>query len=200
MNAGANVRISGGLRKNTRAQRMETQAGNGAVRRPFSSSTKRLRSHAAVRIPRRLRAWSRSAVVLFLIFGHPVTVSFVPWTQTVTVQGRLSAYSPSERPQEIHAQINGRIRAWHVNEGMAVKSGDLVLELDDVNPQFMAPDLLQRLQSTAKLWKTGAPLILAKRLEEMTNLTRQPRPRPRPECPRLIIKSKVPGNAWPEQK
>ena len=141
----------------------------------FLPSTKRLRSHAAVRIPRRLRAWSRSAVVLFLVFG--VTVSFVPWTQTVTVQGRLSAYSPSERPQEIHAQINGRIRAWHVNEGMAVKNGDLVLELDDVNPEFMAPDLLHRLgQSRQALEdRRRAALtradILAKRLEEMTKLT-----------------------------
>ena len=55
-------------------------------------------------------------------------MSFVPWTQTVTVQGQLSAYSPLERPQEVHAQINGRIRTWHVHEGMTVKTGDLVLE------------------------------------------------------------------------
>ncbi|MDE0405107.1 MAG: hypothetical protein OXI53_07315 [Nitrospira sp.] len=44
----------------------------------FLPSTRRLRSHAAVRVPRRLRTWSRSAVGLFLVFG--VTVSFVPWT------------------------------------------------------------------------------------------------------------------------
>ena len=141
----------------------------------FLPSTKRLKSHAAVRIPRRLRTWSRSATGLFLVFG--MTVSFVPWTQTVTVQGQLSAYSPSERPQEIHARINGRIRAWHVNEGMTVKRGDLILEMDDVNPQFMAPDLQQRLDQSRKALedRRQAALtradILGRRLEEMTKLT-----------------------------
>ena len=141
----------------------------------FLPSTKRLRSRITARIPRRLHTWARVAVLLFLVFG--VTVSFVPWTQTVTVQGRLSAYSPLERPQEVHAQINGRIRTWHVNEGMAVKTGDLVLELDDVNPEFMAPDLLQRLDQSrgAMEDRRRAALrraeILARRLEEMTNLT-----------------------------
>ena len=138
-------------------------------------STNRLRSRAAVRIPRRLQTWARLAMVLFMVFG--VAVSFVPWTQTVTVQGRLSAYSPLERPQEVHAQINGRIRTWHVNEGMAVRTGDLVLELDDVNPEFMAPDLLQRLDQARRALEDRrvAALkraeILAQRLEEMTNLT-----------------------------
>ncbi|MDE0146080.1 MAG: HlyD family efflux transporter periplasmic adaptor subunit [Nitrospira sp.] len=77
----------------------------------------------------------------------------------------------------MHAQINGRIRTWHVNEGMAVNGGDLVLELDDVNPGFMAPDLLQRLEQSRQALedRRRAALaradILAQRLEEMTKLT-----------------------------
>lgn len=136
---------------------------------------KRMESWAVVRIPRRLRTWARLAMLLFLVFG--VTVSFVPWTQTITVQGELSSYSPAERPQEIHAQINGRIHNWHVNEGVAVKKGDLVLELEDVNPQFMAPDLLQRLDQSREALeqRRQATLdradILEKRLKEMKNLT-----------------------------
>lgn len=137
--------------------------------------TKRLRSRAAVRIPRRLHTWARSAMALFVVLG--VTVSFVPWTQTVTVHGQLSAYSPSERPQEIHAQIVGRIHTWHVNEGMAVKKGDLVLELEDVSPEFMAPDLLERLDQSGVALKQRREAaleradILAEGLDEMANLT-----------------------------
>lgn len=37
MNAGANTKISGDLRKNKRAQGMETQPGNWAIRHPISS-------------------------------------------------------------------------------------------------------------------------------------------------------------------
>ena len=137
--------------------------------------TKRLQSRTAVRIPRRLHTWARAAIALFMGFG--IAISFVPWTQTVSVEGQLSAYSPSERPQEIHAQIDGRIRTWHVNEGMNVNKGDLVLELEDVNPNFMAPDLLERLDQSRKALeqRRQAALeraeILAQRLKEMTNLT-----------------------------
>lgn len=112
---------------------------------------------------------------MFLVFG--AIVCFVPWTQTVTVQGKLSAYSPAERPQEIHAQINGRISKWHVNEGVTVKKGDLVLELEDVNPQFMAQDLLERIDQSrdAMEQRRQAALeranILAERLKEMSTLT-----------------------------
>ena len=43
-------------------------------------------------------------------------IAFVPWTQTITVTGQLSAYTPYERPQDIESQITGRIRKWHIFE------------------------------------------------------------------------------------
>ncbi|MGB0910826.1 MAG: HlyD family secretion protein [Nitrospirales bacterium] len=137
--------------------------------------TQRLQSRTLVRVPRRLRTWARFALIMFIVLG--VIVCFVPWTQTVTVQGTLSAYSPTERPQEIHAQINGSVRAWHVNEGVTVKKGDLVLELVDVNPRFMAQDLVQRLEESREALeqRRQAALeratILGERLKEMTALT-----------------------------
>ena len=59
-------------------------------------------------------------ITLFLL------LLFVPWTQTITVTGQLSAYSPYERPQDIEAQITGRIKKWHVFEGVRVKQGQVV--------------------------------------------------------------------------
>ncbi len=137
---------------------------------------KLLQSQVLARIPRRLRFCSRLAFMIFIIFA--VAVCFVPWTQTVTVQGKLSAYSATERPQEIHSQINGSIQKWYINEGDTVKKGDLVLELGDVNPKFMAPDLLERLSQSREAieQRRQAALdranILEKRIEEMTNLTK----------------------------
>lgn len=80
----------------------------------LAMSTK-LQSWEAVQIPERLRLFSRLAVTLVLLFF--VLIVFVPWTQTITVSGQLSAYTPSERPQDIEAQITGRIKKWHVFEG-----------------------------------------------------------------------------------
>ena len=112
------------------------------------------------------------ALLFFLI------IFFVPWTQTITVTGQLSAYTPYERPQDIEAQITGRIKKWHVNEGDEVKEGDLILELEDYDPNFMSPDLLAFLgQRKRALEQTrSAALVrvkqLDKRIPEMRNLVK----------------------------
>ena len=155
---------------------MESDGVTPPVAEPSRLEDYRPQSQTLVSIPRRLHGWSRSALVTFIVFG--AIVCFAPWTQTVTVQGQLSAYSPTERPQEIHARITGSIRTWHVNEGSTVRKGDVVLDLEDVNPQFMAEDLLQRLDQSREALEQRRRAaierakILAERLEEMTNLVR----------------------------
>ena len=140
-----------------------------------SLATSSYQSWSAVKIPARLNSWVRIAVGIFLMFIF--VIAFVPWTQTVTAQGQLSAYSPYERPQEIHAPISGRIKTWHVNEGSTVRTGDLLVELNDVDPQFMAPDLLLRLdQSIRALEERRAAALdraelLKQQINEMSTLT-----------------------------
>ena len=134
----------------------------------------KLRSWEAVQIPERLRFFSRLAVTLVLLFL--LLIVFVPWTQTITVSGQLSAYRPSERPQDIEAQITGRIKKWHVFEGVSVKQGDLILELDDYDPSFMSPDLLSFLDQRRQAQDQSRQAALArvkqldKRIKEMQNL------------------------------
>jgi len=133
-----------------------------------------LNSQTLVNVPRRLRGWAWLAFIIFIIFFG--ALFFVPWTQTLTVQGKLSAYSAVERPQEVHAQINGSLQRWFIHEGDFVKKGDMVLKLGDVNPKFMAPDLIKRLDESrdALKQKRQAALehiaLLDKRIEEMTSL------------------------------
>lgn len=138
-------------------------------------STK-LQSWEAVQIPDRLRFSSRLAIKLLLAFL--IIIAFVPWTQTITVTGQLSAYSPFERPQWVESQITGRIKTWHIYEGVRVKQGDLIVELDDYDPNFMAPDLLVRLEERKQaLDQTRKASLeradqLDKRIKEMQHLVR----------------------------
>lgn len=135
-----------------------------------------LQSWEAVQIPERLRFSARLAIKLVLLFT--LVIAFVPWTQTITASGQLSAYSPYERPQDIEAQITGRINKWHVFEGVRVKQGDLILELTDIDPLFMAPDLLPLLEQrkTALEQNRQAAIDraeqLEKRIKEMQNLVK----------------------------
>jgi len=140
------------------------------------ATTSKLRAWEAVEIPERLRFSSRLAIKLVLLFL--LIIAFVPWTQTITVSGQLSAYTPYERPQDIESQITGRIRKWHIFEGVRVKQGDLILELDDYDPNFMSPDLLnlleQRKQALIETRRAalGRAEQLDKRIKEMQNLVK----------------------------
>ncbi len=148
--------------------------GKGPFANNFPASSALIKSPISVRIPRRLKIALRTTLFVFFIFS--LAVIFVPWTQTVTVEGKLSAFLPEQRPQEVHSQIKGRIRKWHVKEGDAVKEGDLILELSDIDPKFMAPDLIERidqsLEALANQRKAALERekILAKRLEAMPAL------------------------------
>jgi len=141
----------------------------------LATSTK-LRSWEAVQIPDRLKFSARLAIKLLLVFA--LIIAFVPWTQTITATGQLSAYSPYERPQDIEAQITGRIKKWHVFEGVRVKNGELILELDDYDPQFMSPDLLRLLdQRKAALEDNRKAALeradqLDKRIKDMQDLVK----------------------------
>ncbi len=92
-----------------------------------------------VRSPRALRTAAR----LMAFVGITVTASlaFVPWQQSIDGAGRVVAFAPIERQQEIDAPIEGRVTRWYVREGSKVKKGELLLELTDNDP-----DILKRLE------------------------------------------------------
>jgi len=135
-----------------------------------------LQSWEEAQLTKGWRFSSRLPIILVLLFL--LIIIFVPWTQTVTVTGQMSAYTPYERPQDIAAQITGRIKKWHVFEGDQVKEGDLILELEDNDPNFMSPHLLVFLDQRKKALEKAQHAALAridqldKRIVEMRNLVR----------------------------
>ena len=62
-----------------------------------------------VRTPRVLRVLARLlAVLAFLFLG---ALALVPWQQSVDGTGRVVAFAPIERQQEVDAPIEGRVTA-----------------------------------------------------------------------------------------
>lgn len=152
----------------------ESRSGDIAVDELASST--RIQSWEAAQLPIEWRFSSRLPITLVVLFL--LVIVFIPWTQTITVTGQMSAYTPYERPQDIEAQITGRIRKWHVLEGDQVKEGDLILELEDNDPNFMSPHLLafldQRKKALEKAQQAALMRIdqLDKRIVEMRNLVK----------------------------
>jgi multidrug resistance efflux pump len=128
----------------------------------------------AVQIPQRMFTASRVILTLLLLFL--IILEFVPWTQTISATGKVSAYTPYDRPQQIESRITGRVKAWHIYEGVKVKKGELVGELEDYDPTFMAPEILPLFeQRKVALDKTRQAALaradqLTKRIGEMRKL------------------------------
>jgi membrane fusion protein, adhesin transport system len=77
-----------------------------------------------------------------LIFG--VLAMLLPWQQFVEGKGEVTAFSPSDRPQDIQTTIGGRIAEWHVQEGQVVKTGDPILRITEVKDEYLDPRTIDR--------------------------------------------------------
>ncbi len=88
-----------------------------------------------VRTPRALRVLGQLLAVFVALTAMALIV--VPWQQSVSGTGRVVAFAPLERQQEIEAPIEGRVTRWNVHEGSRVKVGELLLELTDNDPSIL---------------------------------------------------------------
>ncbi|MCS6886180.1 MAG: biotin/lipoyl-binding protein [Acidobacteriota bacterium] len=85
-------------------------------------------------------------VIVLLLLSIVLGLILIPWQQSVSGSGRVIIFSPMERPQNVEAQIPARILKWHVREGVRVKRGDLIVELAELDPKYLDPEQLQRLE------------------------------------------------------
>ncbi|MCS7000565.1 MAG: HlyD family efflux transporter periplasmic adaptor subunit [Bacteroidota bacterium] len=98
-----------------------------------------------IEAPPLIRRYLRVVLVVLLLV---LLVSFAtPWVQTVIADGRVTALNPVERPQYINAQITGRLVRWYVTEGMHVAAGDTIAVLQDIDPKFLDPNIVQRAEA-----------------------------------------------------
>ncbi len=83
-----------------------------------------------------------SRVLLGALILIVLGMTFLPWRQTVSADGRVIAFDPVERQHAIEAPIKGIIAEWHVQEGQEVEAGQLIAEITDNDPNY-----LQRLEA-----------------------------------------------------
>jgi multidrug resistance efflux pump len=79
--------------------------------------------------------------LFLLLLISALSALLAPWQQNVMGWGQVSAFTPIEREQTIQAPVSGRVVKWHVQEGSKVKTGDVLIELADLDP-----DLIMRLR------------------------------------------------------
>lgn len=87
-------------------------------------------------LPEAAKLITRLIVIFFLLVM--IFLITIPWQQTADGSGKVMAYLPQDRVQNIHATVSGRIKTWFVKEGSFVKQGEPVMEIIDIDPNYMA--------------------------------------------------------------
>ena len=95
----------------------------------------------------RILSWTLAILVIIML---------LPWTQTISSVGNVTALSPNNRPQTIQAIIGGRIEKWYVQEGQFVKKGDTIAFLSEVKSEYMDPNLIVRTEEQVKSKESSA--------------------------------------------
>jgi multidrug resistance efflux pump len=108
-------------------------------------SIERYAHRSALRdLPEPLSARRIAMMLLLVLPVVAIGLLAVPWQQSAVGTGRVVAYAPSDRTQQVEAPISGRIAQWHVGEGQRVRRGDLLVELIDNDPDLAGRLAAQR--------------------------------------------------------
>lgn len=113
----------------------------------------------ALQPPRIMRAVAWILLTGFLLIAAFLT--FVPWVQTTSGPGLVSALNPIDRMQDINALVSGRIQEWYVRDGSRVSVGDPIVRIVDNDPQLLERLQAERAQVLAKLDAAEAALRTA---------------------------------------
>ena len=82
-------------------------------------------------------------IMLASFFGFLLFL-FLPWTQNIRSNGKLSTLYPEERPQTIQSTIAGRIEKWYVREGQYIHKGDTIAFISEIKDSYFDPRLIER--------------------------------------------------------
>lgn len=113
--------------------------------------------------PRKIMWVTLTVLILVLLF-----LAFTPWQQFALGKGRVIAFSPTERQHTLNSPITGRIKKWYVDEGMQVKPGDPIVDINDNDPEILSRLALEKKAIILRIKAANDSLIAGK-----NNLLRQ---------------------------
>jgi len=123
---------------------------------------KRFENYKSIRILHSRQTPNRLSKILIFSFLILLIIMFLPWTQTIISDGKVTAYNPANRPQTVNATIGGKIEKWYVKEGQFVKKGDTLVFLSEVKPEYMDTLLIKRSESQIKSKENSASSYMEK--------------------------------------
>lgn len=90
----------------------------------------------------RVFKWIISCAALVFMF-----LLFLPWTQNIKANGKVTTLRPEQRPQTIHSMIDGRVEQWYVKEGDHISKGDTIIRISEIKEDYLDPNLLKNTET-----------------------------------------------------
>jgi len=107
----------------------------------FNNSAKKLPSVSSIYS----HTYNRTIKYIFIaICISGCVVLFMPWTQNIESQGRVTTLDPASRPQELTSRIGGRLEKWYIRDGDFVKKNDTIAFISEIKDEYMDPNLISR--------------------------------------------------------
>ena len=116
---------------------------------PIVAKYSAFRSVINPKYTRMLALWILGTLIAFIV------LLFLPWTQNIQGKGKLTTLLPSQRPQVIPANIDGRIEHWYVAEGDTVMKDDTIAHVSEIKYELADPALLERTQEQLDAKRTA---------------------------------------------
>ncbi len=86
----------------------------------------------------------------YFILVTTVIILFLPWTQTVSMDGTVSVLDPENKPQQVTSRIGGRVEKWFIKDGDFVKKNDTIAFISEIKEEYMDTLLVSRSESQVK--------------------------------------------------
>lgn len=97
-----------------------------------------MRLHAHEMIGKLPKPQKTAKIILILLVMTFLVLSITPWQQFALGNGKVIAFSPTDRQHTVNSPVSGRIKKWYVDEGMQVKPGDPIVDISDNDPEILA--------------------------------------------------------------
>ena len=75
----------------------------------------------------------------YLLMAFAVILMFLPWTQNIRANGKVTALRQEHRPQQLNTIIGGSVEKWYVKEGDYVNKGDTIVQLSEIKADYLDP-------------------------------------------------------------
>ncbi len=97
-----------------------------------------MRLHAHEMIGKLPKPQKTAKIILLLLVMSFLVLGLTPWQQFALGNGKVIAFSPTDRQHTVNSPVSGRIKKWYVDEGMQVKPGDPIVDISDNDPEILA--------------------------------------------------------------